>query len=125
MALSLEDVWSGPREDGYEDDQHITWRVEGTRGVARGTIGWPTGAASTLEYASADTTGGKWVSPEWDTMWFPHAFIGVMEQLQHALHTGTEPVLNVADNVRTMALVEAAYRSIDEGRTVRLDLTDD
>jgi predicted dehydrogenase len=120
MAVSLEDVWSGPRQDAYEDDQHINWRVEGTRGVARGTIGWPTGAASTLSYASAATTGGKWVSPKWDTMWFPHAFIGVMEQLQHAVKTGTPPALSVADNVKTMALVEAGYRSIDEGRAVKL-----
>jgi predicted dehydrogenase len=125
MALSLEDVWSGPRAEGYEDDQHIRWRVEGTRGVARGTIGWPTGAPSTLEYASQDATGGKWVSPEWDTMWFPHAFIGVMEQLQYAVKSGEAPVLNIADNVRTMALVEACYRSIDEGRTVAFDLTND
>jgi predicted dehydrogenase len=120
MAVSLEDVWSGPRQDGYKDDQHITWRVEGTEGVARGTIGWPTGAASTLSYASARMTGGEWVTPSWDTMWFPHAFIGVMEQLQHAVATGTPPALSVADNVKTMALVEAGYRSIDEGRTVRL-----
>ena len=118
MAVSLEDVWSGPREDGYEDDQSITWRVEGTKGVATGTIGWPTGVASTLSYASTDATGGKWVTPSWDTMWFPHAFIGVMEQLQYALKSGTEPVLNVADNVRTMALIEAAYASIDTGKTV-------
>ncbi len=120
MAVSLEDVWSGPRQNGYKDDQHITWRVEGTEGVARGTIGWPTGAASTLSYASAHTTGGEWVSPSWDTMWFPHAFIGVMEQLQHAVATGTPPALSVADNVKTMALVEAGYRSIDEARTVKL-----
>ncbi|EHK57170.1 Gfo/Idh/MocA family protein [Allomesorhizobium alhagi] len=120
MAVSLEDVWSGPRQDGYQDDQHITWRVEGTEGVARGTIGWPIGAASTLSYASARTTGGEWVTPSWDTMWFPHAFIGVMEQLQHAVATGTPPALSVADNVKTMALVEAGYRSIAEGRTVRL-----
>ncbi|MFI0846836.1 Gfo/Idh/MocA family protein [Mesorhizobium sp. IMUNJ 23232] len=120
LALSLEDVWSGPRQDGYKDDQHIDWRVEGTEGVAKGTIGWPTGAASTLSYASAKTTGGEWVSPSWETMWFPHAFIGVMEQLQHALKSGTPPALSVADNVRTMALVEAGYRSIDEGRTIRL-----
>lgn len=120
MAVSLEDVWSGPREEGYEDDQHIRWRVEGTEGVARGTIGWPTGAASTLEYASKKATSGKWVGPKWETMWFPHAFIGVMEQLQHALKSGTAPALSVADNVKTMALVEAGYRSIDEGRTVRL-----
>jgi predicted dehydrogenase len=120
MAVSLEDVWSGPRQDDYKDDQHITWRVEGTEGVARGTIGWPTGAASTLSYASARTTGGEWMTPSWDTMWFPHAFIGVMEQLQHAVATGTPPALSVADNVKTMALVEAGYRSIDEARTVRL-----
>ncbi|MEM5494359.1 Gfo/Idh/MocA family oxidoreductase [Hoeflea sp. AS16] len=120
VAVSLEDVWSGPRAEGYEDDQHIGWRVEGTEGVAKGTIGWPTGAPSTLSYASQKTTAGKWVTPQWQTMWFPHAFIGVMEQLQHAVKTGTPPALSVADNVRTMALVEAAYRSIEERRTVRL-----
>ncbi|MDR3490159.1 MAG: Gfo/Idh/MocA family oxidoreductase [Bradyrhizobium sp.] len=120
MAVSLEDVWSGPRREGYQDDQHIGWRVEGTKGVAKGTIGWPTGTASTLTYASAKTTGGAWVTPEWQTMWFPHAFIGVMEQLQYALKSGTAPALSVADNVKTMALVEAGYRSIAEGRTVKL-----
>lgn len=119
MAVSLEDVWSGPRQEGYEDDQHITWRVEGTNGVAKGTIGWPTGAASTLSFASTTHTDGKWVSPQWDTMWFPHAFIGVMEQLQYALRTETQPILNVADNVRTMALIEAAYASIDQKRTIK------
>jgi len=120
LALSLEDVWSGPRDPGYQNDQHITFRVEGTRGVAKGSIGWPTGAASTLTYASQDTTGGQWVNPTWETMWFPDAFVGVMEQLQHALKTGEAPALTVADNVKTMALIEAGYRSIAEGRTVRL-----
>jgi|TARA_B110000240_G_C13512183_1_gene460331 predicted dehydrogenase len=121
LALSLEDVWAGPRQEGFQDDQHITWRVEGTKGVAKGTIGWPTGAASTIAYASASHTDGEWVAPKWDTMWFPHAFIGVMEQLQYALKSSTEPQLNVADNVRTMALVEAAYKSIADGRTVSLE----
>jgi predicted dehydrogenase len=43
-----------------------------------------------------------------------------MEQLQYAVKTGEPPVLSVADNVKTVALIEAGYRSIDEGRTVRL-----
>ncbi len=120
LALSLEDVWHGPRAEGYADDQHITFRVDGTEGVAKGTIGWPTGAASTLTYASRKTTGGQWVTPTWDTMWFPHAFIGVMEQLQHAVKTGEPPALTVEDNVRTVQLIEAGYRSMAEGRTVRL-----
>ena len=29
-------------------------------------------------------------------------------------------MLSVADNVKTMALVEAGYRSIDKGRAVKL-----
>jgi predicted dehydrogenase len=120
LAISLEDVWSGPRQEGYQDDQHIGWRVEGTLGTAKGTIGWPTGAASTLTYASTKTTGGEWVTPSWQTMWFPHAFIGVMEQLQYAVETDTPPALSVADNVKTMALIEAGYRSIELGRTVKL-----
>ncbi len=120
MAVSMEDVWSGPHEDGFDSDIYIKWRVEGTEGVAKGTIGWPDGSPSTLTYASKNTTDGKWVSPEWETMWFPHAFIGVMEQLQYALHSGEPPALSVADNVKTVALIEAGYKSIDEGRTVRL-----
>ena len=120
LAVSLEDVWSGPRAEGYENDQHITFRVEGTLGVAKGTIGWPTGATSTLTYASQKTTKGKWVTPTWETMWFPHAFVGVMEQLQYAVKTGTPPALSVADNVQTVALIEAGYRSMTEGRTVKL-----
>lgn len=120
MAVSMEDVWSGPREEGFDSDIYIKWRVEGTDGVAQGTIGWPDGSPSTLSYASKTTTGGKWVSPKWDTMWFPHAFIGVMEQLQYAVKTGQAPALSVADNVKTVALIEAGYKSIAEGRTVRL-----
>ncbi|GGB06974.1 oxidoreductase [Brucella endophytica] len=120
MAISMEDVWSGPREEGFDSDIYIKWRVEGTDGVAQGTIGWPDGSASMLSYASKKTTDGKWVSPTWQTMWFPHAFIGVMEQLQHALKSGEPPALSVEDNVRTVALIEAGYRSIEEGRTVRL-----
>jgi predicted dehydrogenase len=120
LAVSLEDVWSGPRAEGYDNDQSITFRVEGTQGVAKGTIGWPTGTASTLTYASQKTTGGKWVTPTWETMWFPQAFVGVMEQLQHAVTTGTAPALSVADNVKTVALIEAGYKSIAEGRTVKL-----
>jgi predicted dehydrogenase len=123
MAVSMEDVWSGPREEGFESDIYIKWRVEGTDGVAQGTIGWPDypkGSPSTLRYASRFATGGTWVEPTWDTMWFPHAFKGVMEQLQYALKSGTTPLLDGADNVRTMALVEAGYRSMQEKRAVKL-----
>jgi predicted dehydrogenase len=120
LAVSMEDVWGSPRDDTFESDFFIKWRVEGTDGVAKGTIGWPSGEPSTLTYASNITTGGKWVTPTWETHWFPHAFIGVMEQLQYAVESGTPPVLSVADNVKTMALIEAGYKSIAENRPVKL-----
>lgn len=126
MAVSLEDVWTGPQGDGFQSDTYIKWRVEGTEGVAEGTIGWPdypAGSPSTLRYASRKTpggTGGAWVQPQWTTRWFPQAFAGVMEQLQWALHSGEPPLLDVADNVKTMALVEAGYRSLEEKRAVAL-----
>jgi predicted dehydrogenase len=124
LAVSMEDVWSGPREPGYSSDIYIKWRVEGTDGVAQGTIGWPDypdGSPSTLRYCSRTATGGSWVEPKWKTMWFPHAFKGVMEQLQYALKSGSKPLLDGDDNVKTMALVDAGYRSIAERRAVRLD----
>ncbi len=86
-------------------------------------LGWPDypkGSPSTFRYCSKITTGGAWVEPTWTTRWFPQAFAGVMGQLQDALAEGTTPVLDATDNVRTMALVEAAYRSLAEKRAVRL-----
>lgn len=121
LAVSMEDVWSGPREPGFVSDTYIKWRMEGTDGVAEGTIGWPDypdGSPSTLRYASRTATGGQWVEPRWSTRWFPQAFAGVMEQLQYAVATGSAPLLDAADNVRTMALVDAAYRSLRERREV-------
>lgn len=123
MAVSMEDVWSGPREEGFASDIYIKWRLEGIEGVAQGTIGWPdypNGSASTLRYASRLTTQGQWRQPRWETRWFPQAFIGVMEQLQYALRSGTRPELDGSDNVRTMRLVDAAYRSLAERREIAL-----
>lgn len=121
LAVSMEDVWTGPREPGFVSDTYIKWRMEGLDGVAQGTIGWPDypdGSPSTLRYASRHATGGQWVEPRWTTRWFPQAFAGVMEQLQFAVGSNTPPELDAADNVRTMALVDAAYRSMRERREV-------
>ena len=122
MAVSMEDVWSGPREEGFDGDIYIKWRVEGTDGLALGTIGWPDyprRSPSTLRYCCR-ATAGKWRDPRWETVWFPDAFKGVMEQLQYAVKPGGEPMLTGVDNLKTMALIEAAYRSAREGRAVAL-----
>src|SRR3546814_17106651 len=41
MAVSLEDVWAGPKAEAFQSDIYIKWRLEGTDGLARGTSGGP------------------------------------------------------------------------------------
>jgi predicted dehydrogenase len=103
-----------------ELDQGIEWRVEGSAGVAKGTVGWmhhPAGAPSTIDFTTA-ADAGKWSSPRWPQRWFPDAFEGTMGQLLRAVAAGSEPELSGEDNLRTMALVDAAYESARTGCAV-------
>jgi predicted dehydrogenase len=52
--------------------------------------------------------------------WFPDAFAGTMGQLLIALESGTAPLLTGRDNLKTIALVEAALKSAEERRVVSL-----
>lgn len=124
LATSLDDAWAWPGE-GTEQDIYIKWRVEGLDGVAQGTIGWPTypeRTPSTLEFTTKRSPG-KWHRPAWDQVWFPDAFQGTMAQLLRAVETDTEPEIGGRDNLHTMALVEACYKSIAERRTVEFSET--
>jgi predicted dehydrogenase len=117
-AAAWDDVWAGPAREGAADlELSIDWRIEGTQGVARGTIGWPKYPArcpSTLEYSTA--TSGGWVRPTWDAVWFPDAFAGTMAQLLCAVEAGTEPEISGRDNLETVALCEAVYAAATEHR---------
>ena len=120
-ASSWDDVWAGPAREGAEPDIYIRWRVEGTKGMARGTIGWPEypkPTPSTLDYT---TTAGGWHQPRWNEVWFPDAFSGPMAQLLCAMEDNTEPEISGRDNLKTMALVDACYVSAREHRAVTLD----
>jgi predicted dehydrogenase len=121
-AAAWDDVWTGPAREGAGSDIGIHWRVEGTEGMARGTIGWPDYPArtpSTLDFTT-DTTDG-WVKPRWQEVWFPDAFVGTMAQLLCALEDGAEPEISGRDNLETIALCEAVYAAARDHRvaTVR------
>lgn len=119
-AMSCDDVWTGPAKEGAESDIGIRWRVEGTEGMARGTIGWPSYPArtpSTLDFTTRRRPG-YWFQPRWPDVWFPDAFVGPMAQLLSAVEEGREPETSGEDNLGTMALVEACYRSVKEHRAV-------
>ncbi len=122
-ASSWDDVWTGPAREGSESDIYIRWRVEGTDGLARGTIGWPSypaRAPSMLDFTTKRQPG-YWFQPRWPDVWFPDAFVGTMAQLLCALEDGTEPEISGRDNLETVALCAAVQTAAREHRvtTVR------
>jgi predicted dehydrogenase len=126
MAFSILEYDSGLRAISLDNtfswvDHGIEWRVEGTEGVAKGTIGWPNypaGSPSTIDFTTKRQPG-YWFQPRWSEQWFPQAFAGTMGQLMKAIETGKEPELSGKDNLRTMALIEAAYKSAETGQAAR------
>ena len=122
-ASSWDDVWTGPAREGSQSDIGIRWRVEGTDGLARGTIGWPSYPArtpSTLDFTTKQQAG-YWFQPRWPEVWFPDAFVGTMSQLLCAVEEGKEPEISGRDNVETIALCAAVFAAAKEHRvtTVR------
>ena len=122
-ASAWDDVWTGPSREGAASDIYINWRVEGTEGIAKGTIGWPfypEPTPSTIDFTSTQYPG-KWFKPRWNEVWFPDAFAGPMAQLMIAIEENKEPELSAKDNLKTMALVDACYESFKEHRAVSID----
>lgn len=120
-AAAWDDTWTGPSCEGGAADLYIKWRVEGTAGMAQGTIGWPAYPArepSTIRFTT-QREPGYWFAPTWPQVWFPDAFEGTMGELLCSLEENREPAISGRDNLHTLALVEAAYRSLDQHRPVR------
>ena len=121
-AIGIDDTWTGPAREEAPSDIRIQWRIEGLNGLAIGDIGWcktPYTSKSSIRYAARGDAGFH--EPQWEGSWFPDAFSGTMAQLLVALETSTEPAISGRDNLRTMALVEAAYQSAAEHRAVGLE----
>jgi len=121
-ASSWDDVWTGPVREGSQGDIGIRWRVEGTEGLARGTIGWPSYPAhtpSTLDFTTK-ARGDYWFQPRWPEAWFPEAFRGTMGDLLMSLKHRRTPAISGRDNLQTLALLEAVYRSAHEHRVVEV-----
>lgn len=121
-ATAWDDVWAGPRNEADDMKPYIKWRVEGTEGLAEGTLGWPeypNRCPSTLTFTTT-AQPGVWITPRWREVWFPDAFRGPMADLMEAIEGRHQPEVSGADNLGTMAVIEAGYRSIRERRPVSL-----
>ncbi len=119
-ASGWDDVWAGPAREGAGADIAIRWRIEGTDGLAVGTIGWPgwpDRVPSTLDY-STRSDAGAWHRPRWPEAWFPDAFVGTMAGLLIAIERDAEPDISGRDNLRTLDLCEAVLAAGREHRVV-------
>jgi len=120
-CVGIDDIWTGPAREGCPGDIGIRYRIEGTDGIALGDIGWckdPYTSPSTLRYARKGDAG--FTEAPLQGSWFPDAFAGTMADLLTAIESNGDPVISGRDNLRTMALVDAAYASAAEHRVVEL-----
>ncbi|MSR65435.1 MAG: Gfo/Idh/MocA family oxidoreductase [Verrucomicrobiae bacterium] len=105
------------------DDWYGLYRVEGTEGIAKGRLGslfgFLTGVPDSISFMSRKLRTGWWVTPTLEGGWFPDAFIGPMASLMESLQTGKPPLTSGEDHLRTLQLVFAAYKSMEEKRAVR------
>jgi predicted dehydrogenase len=109
----------------HNEESFIKW--EGTKGAIKAKMGllmdYPYGVPDLFEYCLLEE--GK--KQEWKTLplegsWFPDAFIGTMSSLMR-YKEGSSGVLptSVEDIIKTMAVVESAYISSDNGGVVVAD----
>ena len=100
------------------EESFVKW--EGTGGAVRAQLGllldYPRGGEDRLEVVTDDRLDEGWRPVPFEGSWFPDAFIGSMSVLQRFVE-GSIPSLptSVDDVFRTMAVVEAAYRSAAAG----------
>ena len=100
--------------------QHSYIKFEGTQGAIKIDLGllmnYPHGVADQFQYITLTGNEPEWKTLEIEGSWFPHAFIGSMEQVMLAAAGQIpKPDNSVEDCIYTMACVEAAYLSSERG----------
>lgn len=105
-------------------DNYAEFRIDGDQGSIRGTLGllydYPNGRVDTVEINSKVLPTDGWTPYPVTTRWFPDAFIGTMGSVMSAIATGSPLRSSVHDNVNTLKLVDALYRSMDSRTAVNL-----
>ena len=107
----------------HSGDNYATFRVLGTEGVLKGTIGllynYPDGRPDTLQVHSTRVASETWFDIALEGLWIPDAFIGPMASLMDAIQHDTTPITDATDNLNTLRVVHAAYQSAAEHRSIR------
>jgi predicted dehydrogenase len=104
------------------DDHFATFRFDGTEGSIKGILGiwydYPFGRADSLDFTSTVRSPGIWFSAKLEGRCIPDAFVGPMAALMKSIEDGSEPENSGREHLKTLQLVEAAYRSAVEKRPV-------
>ena len=94
-----------------------SFRIDGTTAVLRGTHTFKEGGS--LELMNADSSLRKeTIRPEGS--WFLDGFIGTMKELMESIIQNREPEHSGEDNLKTLKMVFAVYRSVTEKRAIKL-----
>ncbi|UVI33203.1 Gfo/Idh/MocA family protein [Paenibacillus spongiae] len=109
-------------DDGFTWDEEsfgVFYKIEGTEGVVRLNIGWPSGGPSQISYMSKKLDS-QWHSPKLSGSWFPGAFKYTMNEMFRSLTDGNESMISGRNNLETMAMMEACYASIEKKRSIQI-----
>jgi predicted dehydrogenase len=105
-------------------DYEAAFRIDGTDGAIKGTLGllydYPHGRPDTLEVNGLTLPTDGWLSYPVTRRWLPDAVAGPMGSLLAAIAEGGEPETAAADNLHTLDLMEALYRSMRSGESEKL-----
>ncbi|MCW2880192.1 MAG: gfo/Idh/MocA family oxidoreductase [Sphaerisporangium sp.] len=102
-------------------DHEAAFRIDGTEGAIKGTLGllydYPHGRPDTLQVSSRTLPTDGWLPYPVTTRWLPDAVAGPMGSLLAAIAGGGEPETSGSDNLGTLALLDALYRSMETGES--------
>lgn len=104
-----------------EKNQESFVKWEGTKGAIKARIGllldYPNGKPDLFQYYIVEEgKSPEWVEVKLEGSWFPDAFVGTMASLMRYVEGSTNVLpTSVEDVVHSMAIVEAAYASNNDG----------
>lgn len=104
-------------------DFEASFRIDGSEGSIKGTLGllydYPHGRPDTLAVFSRTLPTDGWLPYPVTTRWLPDAVAGPMGSLLEAVSENGTPITSGADNLNTLRLVNALYRSMDTRESQR------
>lgn len=107
-----------------EKNQESFVKWEGTKGAIKARIGllldYPNGKPDLFQYCIVkEGEAPEWIEVELEGSWFPDAFVGTMASLMRFVEGSTDVLpTSVEDVIHSMAVVEAAYDSNNNGGVV-------